>query len=395
MFSRRFTGSRTGSRPGLAALCLILASGGALADWIDDYKSGVAALDRSDYDRAIQFLSKAVSDKPRERASAIKTTGMFFEPYLPHYYLGLAFYGRKEYEKALQELRLSAAQGVITKYAEQNSRLGSHLKLCEQQIAAAPAKPVQDDSEARALAAARERSAQVLEAAGTFLTRRGAELTPEERARVETAMRDLSGASDSTAIALKTGELRGALESTVRAVTEREGRPPRREPVASPPRDRPARELGRMPPGTAGRANTGEPGPRAGAEPAPETPQVPPRPPARPEPPGPSRGETAPPVSRSAESAAQIRRGVESYFRGDDEAAITALTGVEQADADFYLGSALYRKYILGREQDSSLRDQAARHFRRVTQLAPAYRPDPRYFSPKVIAFFEQTSGRR
>ena len=69
------------------------------------------------------------------------------------------------------------------------------------------------------------------------------------------------------------------------------------------------------------------------------------------------------------------------------------LTGVEQADADFYLASALYRKYLLGRGQDSSLKDEAVRHFRRVAEISPGYRPDPRYFSPKMIAFFQQAAG--
>jgi tetratricopeptide (TPR) repeat protein len=390
MSFRRSTGSRSQARRSIIAVCLLLAASGALADWQDDYKAGIAALDRSDYDRAIQLLSQAIGDKPRERASAIKATGMFYEPYLPHYYLGLAYYGKKDYEKASAELQISAGQGVIGKYAEQKSRMESHLKLCEQQMAAGSGGPPKDDSAAKALAAARERSTQVLGEAGTFLQRRGSELTAEERAAVESAMKALSQAPDTASINSKDGELKAALEAAGRAVSEREARTARGNPAAPPasPRDRPAKELGRMPPGQPAKEPPGTPAPTVQPPPAA---RVPAETPARPEPPKPI--EPAPPAGQTPESAAKMRRGVESYFKGDDEAVISALTGVEQADADFYLASALYRKYLLGRGQDSSLKDEAVRHFRRVAEISPGYRPDPRYFSPKVIAFFQQAAG--
>ena len=361
MFSRQSTAFRR--RLWVLAACLAVSITPALPGWVEDYQAGVAALKQNDYDRAIAGLSLAAQEKPKEKASAIKSTGMFFDPYLPHYNLGLAYYGKKQYDKALAEFRLSAGQGVIAKYPDFNGRLESHLKLCEERLASGPSAPVPapatENPEARALAAARQQSAEVSGAAGAFLQRSGPDLTPAERSSIEKLVAELNNAPDATAITRKAGELRGALDNTGRAVTSRQKAPiARQQPPALP-------VLKTSPP-----------------------PEIKPTPaaPANPPPPQPTRPDTA--------TLSALRRGAVSYFKGDDDAVVTTLSGVEDADAEFYLGSALYRKYLLGRQQDATLKDDAARHFKRVRTVSPGYRPNPRYFSPKVIDFFEQSAGR-
>ena len=93
-------------------------------------------------------------------------------------------------------------------------------------------------------------------------------------------------------------------------------------------------------------------------------------------------------------------RGVEAYYGGSYDEAIVALQQAGQAlpkeaDVFAYIGSALYRKFLLSRPADPDLRSRAEESFRRAIAAKPGYALDERQFPPKVVAFFREVSARR
>jgi hypothetical protein len=92
--------------------------------------------------------------------------------------------------------------------------------------------------------------------------------------------------------------------------------------------------------------------------------------------------------------------GAQAYFEGKYDEAVPALdqasgTIKDQADLFAILGSALYKKYILTKSEDDSLRSRAEQAFRSAVRIDRNYNLDDKYFPPKVIAFFQQVAGGR
>ena len=58
------------------------------------------------------------------------------------------------------------------------------------------------------------------------------------------------------------------------------------------------------------------------------------------------------------------------------------------ATAALLLAAARYSLYLEGGEKDLGLRRQAGESARTCRRLAPAFRPDPRLFSPRFVQFF-------
>jgi len=120
----------------------------ALAGWESSYKDGKAAYDAGDYGKSIKLLREAIEAKGDEKANAIKASGMFFESYLPHYYLGMALFQKKDFKGAVEELNASEQAKVVQKSKDLFSLLRQTRTAAEaaaaaggSQIAQNPAPP--------------------------------------------------------------------------------------------------------------------------------------------------------------------------------------------------------------------------------------------------------------
>jgi len=124
------------SRSNTLARLLALIAGlsialGAHADFKRDYGSGVQDYNKGDYADAIESLQKAIGEEPKSQEK-VRIYGMRYEPYLPHFYLGLAKLKSGDCTGALAAFKESIAQGVIQQQ-EQFAELQSSMSQCESQ----------------------------------------------------------------------------------------------------------------------------------------------------------------------------------------------------------------------------------------------------------------------
>lgn len=123
-----------------AALLLVIRSEARASDKaaLDRYKEAVRLLEKDNFDAAIRELNAAL----RERAqSGIIRTGMFSDPYYPHFYLGRAYCEKEDWEAAVRELRAEVAQGAIQARKDLHERLQFYLKKAEKGLAASQGAP--------------------------------------------------------------------------------------------------------------------------------------------------------------------------------------------------------------------------------------------------------------
>ena len=112
------------------------------AEWYKDYELAVELIRKGRYAEAIPRLQSAIAQKTQE-GNNIKFYGMKFDDYLPHYYLGRAYFYQKNYQGALNEFQISTSQGEIQRnsnlfqnLSELKTLASAQLKLTE------PAPPV-------------------------------------------------------------------------------------------------------------------------------------------------------------------------------------------------------------------------------------------------------------
>ena len=91
--------------PGRVALAcaaiFVLLVAAASADYRASYEKGIKAIDNKDWSGAIQALREAVAEKSAE-GERVLIYGMRYKPYLPHYYLGLAYFNTGNCEAAVK-----------------------------------------------------------------------------------------------------------------------------------------------------------------------------------------------------------------------------------------------------------------------------------------------------
>ena len=120
----------------LAAVLGLAVASGATADVEDEYKQGLAAVEKGDWAAAVRHLEAAIAERPKESSKLLRY--LYFHPYLPHYYLGIARAELGDCRAALAEWAESEGQGVITgrdEYADLKTRRGR----CEEAVGAAEA----------------------------------------------------------------------------------------------------------------------------------------------------------------------------------------------------------------------------------------------------------------
>ncbi|HRC86202.1 MAG TPA: hypothetical protein PK413_11380 [Thermoanaerobaculia bacterium] len=134
---------------GLAVLLVaLLFAPAARADFLDSYKKGLEAVQKSDWPTAARLMKEAIAGRAEEDDRLTKR--LYLKRYLPHFYLGLALAEQGQCEQALTEWAESERQAVVKQFDEYG-RLRNGRNRCSDQLNAAAAELD------RSLAAARDK----------------------------------------------------------------------------------------------------------------------------------------------------------------------------------------------------------------------------------------------
>jgi len=101
----------------VAAAMLALGRATAFADYRENYEKGIKAIDHNDWGRAMESLRAAVTENSVE-GERVLIYGMRYKPYLPHYYLGLAYFSTGNCRAATKAWAESDRQGPVRETAE-------------------------------------------------------------------------------------------------------------------------------------------------------------------------------------------------------------------------------------------------------------------------------------
>src|SRR5712692_3728615 len=101
----------------VAAAMFALGRAAAFADYRESYEKGIKAIDHNDWGRAMESLRAAVTENSVE-GERVLIYGMRYKRYLPHYYLGLAYFSTGNCPAATKAWAESDRQGPIREPAE-------------------------------------------------------------------------------------------------------------------------------------------------------------------------------------------------------------------------------------------------------------------------------------
>ncbi len=104
------------------------------ADWQDDYRDGIAAADAKRWQEVATRMRRAIASNPQASGERMRIYGMRFEPYLPHFFLGLALSELGDCQGAMAALETSLSDGVV----QQTTRLADVRRIQEACRAALP-----------------------------------------------------------------------------------------------------------------------------------------------------------------------------------------------------------------------------------------------------------------
>lgn len=124
----------------LAVLLGMLYCQASWADYKDDYQDGVKAAERGDWATAKRIMQSVLQEnsKPSRR---LRTYGVNFIQYVPHYYLGMAEMNLGDCSAALQALNNSASQAVVKRLSDLDSRQNSAIEQCDDKLRLAQNDP--------------------------------------------------------------------------------------------------------------------------------------------------------------------------------------------------------------------------------------------------------------
>lgn len=351
----------------LSLLALSAVARLASADYKDSYKQGVEAVEKSKWADAARLMQEAIASKPTE-GETIRFYGQRFEPYLPHFYLGLALFNSGDCPGALRSWATSESQGAVRK-TEQYRTIVKNKGACEAKPA--PPKPTPPPPLPGPDPAAVAQATQAAEAA---------------LKRADDAMRAATALAGDPVLAPLWGQdaalgptqerAREAL-AAARAKLEAARRKPDLGPLgeAREAADRAAQQLD----GVVTHATRR----RAEAAPAPKPT------------PSPSAGPTASPTR--APVPEELRAGAQAFFAAQYPQTVALLAGADAlpgkagAQSLMLRAAARHALYLIGGEKDQSLLASAQTDVRASKRLDPQAGPDPQAFSPRFVELFKQS----
>ena len=112
-------------------LTLLLVSMPVSAEFKRDYTVGKKSFEEAEYQDAIEKLKSAIADNPKP-AARVKLYGMRFDSYLPHFYLGQAYFKLNDCESALAAWEQSLSGGVIQD-KDEFAQMQVDMQTCQSQ----------------------------------------------------------------------------------------------------------------------------------------------------------------------------------------------------------------------------------------------------------------------
>ena len=436
----------------------------ASAGWESSYQEGKAAYEAGEYGKTIRLMRAAIGDKGDEKANAIKTSGMFFEAYLPHFYLGMALSQRKDFKGAFDELNTSESMKVIPKFRDLYVQLKQTRSAAEAAMSAEAPPPVAEKppppvtpppSRATtpepvpstkepvkeppkevpkavpmgpdpALTQALNAAAGDIAGALKLAVDNAKYLDDSEKRRLDTSVTELRGAQTASSA----GSMRQELQKTVAELRLKAGARKKEEDdrLAEKKKEEDALAA-RMAQNRALSDAVGRATPvlqEAEGFLSENRPNLQPADAQRIQRLLESAKKSTSPdaVTRAAtdlrsavatarksldatrrasgtrEAQGQYARGVQAYFEGRYDEALPALQQAssslpKEAALKAFLGCAYYKKFLLTKETDATLKKEAEGEFRAALAADRGFTLDARYFPPKVIAFYKEVAGKR
>ncbi len=122
-------------------LVALLVPGLAWADYVSDYREGVAAAERQQWAKADALMRKALAQEPNPQPR-VRLYGQVFVPYVPQFYLGLSAFSRKDCTAAIALLE-QADNARVMRGQRMEERQQMMLRSCKAQLVnvAPPAAP--------------------------------------------------------------------------------------------------------------------------------------------------------------------------------------------------------------------------------------------------------------
>lgn len=121
-------------------LVAAFAAAPAWGAWYHDYASAKKEIERRRWQAAAGHLEKAIEGKPDSELGA-RTTGMFREDYLPHFYLGLCHLRLGNLERAEAEFRKEERAGAVSGRPDLAAQMRGFLEEIERKRGAVAPAP--------------------------------------------------------------------------------------------------------------------------------------------------------------------------------------------------------------------------------------------------------------
>ncbi len=125
-------------RAALGILLMLVASV-AVADYKKNYLDGVDAAKKGQWVEVRRLMTAAIAERPD--AGRVRFYGSIPEPYVPHYYLGLANANLGDCPSALSAFKNPGSSALVAGLAKEAAELGRARARCEQQMLAQQSKP--------------------------------------------------------------------------------------------------------------------------------------------------------------------------------------------------------------------------------------------------------------
>jgi len=206
----------------------------AAEPWVDAYNRGVAAVNASNYKLGASELQKAIAEMPNE-GTGVRTRSAIIT-YVPHFWLGIAKYNLGDVDGALREWRTSEEQGAIGRteyYATMKNwvaRAQAEKKRLAQGAASGAKKAASD-----AIAAAVLAQTDAYSADRTEKYRSAVRILEEANAKYNRGGADIDAYNDAAQMATKAAALFNAAADEAKKL--RAARPvvPKPQPKPTPP----------------------------------------------------------------------------------------------------------------------------------------------------------------
>jgi tetratricopeptide (TPR) repeat protein len=103
------------TRTVVALLFVATVAAAVSADYQALFRTGVTAYQKGRHQEAVTALAQAIAERPNESTTQVFLYGVNYEPYVPHYFLGMAYSKLGNCAEAVRALTESRRQNVVPK----------------------------------------------------------------------------------------------------------------------------------------------------------------------------------------------------------------------------------------------------------------------------------------